>query len=259
MFTQTFIEIHKDLGYEDDTPIFIVGLPRTGKTVTETLLCRHPQIAAGGELRQFSDTVTMLLEDEKLGVFPDGVAALDRLHFEYVGRAYIGKLRKRSKKAQRVTNTLPGNAFQVGMINLCLPRSKIIWIEREMKDACFEMYRKNFAKEHEYTNDLGVLGEYSTLFNNLMEYWDQLLPGFIYKVAFENILADPETQMRGLLEFCGLDWDDACLEASSAEQGGLPGLASIPSREDTIGVWKPYEKYLSPLFDALGQQVDFGK
>jgi Flp pilus assembly protein TadD len=259
VFTRAFIETHKNLGYEDDTAIFIVGLPRTGKTVTETLLCRHPQIAAGGELRQFSDSVTMLLEDEKLGVFPDGIPALNASHFESVGEAYIGTLRKRFAAMQRVTNTLPGNAFHLGMINLCLPKSKVIWVDREERDACFEMYRKNFGNQHEYTNDLGVLGDYFLLFNDLMAYWNELLPGFIYKVAFEGILADPETQMRGLLEFCGLDWDDACLEASSAEQGGLPGLASIPSREDTIGVWKPYEKYLSPLFEALGQQVDFCK
>jgi len=254
VFTQTFIETHKKMGYEDDTAIFIVGLPRTGKTVAETLLCRHPQITAGGELNQFAEIVTILLEGEKLGSFPDGVPALDKFHFEYVGKEYIGKLRKRFTTAQRVTNTLPGNAFQVGMINLCLPRSKIIWIEREMRDACFEMYRKNFAREHEYTNDLGVLGEYYVLFNDLMEYWNQLFPGLIYKVKFEDILADTETQIRGLLDFCGLNWDDACLEQSRAEQGGLLGLTSIPTPEDTTGIWKPYERFLSPLFDALGEK-----
>lgn len=251
VFTPEFIKTHDKQGCEDETPIFIVGLPRTGKTVTETLLCRHPLIAAAGEFGGFGDTVATLLENEQLGSFPGGVAALGKSRFERVGKEYAGELRRIFKSGRCVTNTLPSNAFQLGMIHLCLPQAKIVWVDREMRDACFEMYRKNFAEGHEYSKDLGVLGEYAVLFNSLMEYWNQLLPGFVYKVKFEEIIADPETQLRGLLDFCGLDWDDACLHESHIGQAEDAGFTSMPTPENAVGVWKPYEKHLAPLFDAL--------
>ena len=251
VFTPEFMQKHNGEGFEDETPIFIIGLPRSGKTVTETLLCRHPLVAAGGELKQFGDSVTALLKSERLDVFPDGVAALNASHYKYLGKKYIGELRRRFNSETYVTNTLPGNAYRIGMIHLCLPRAKVVWVEREIRDACFEIYRKNFAEGHAYSNELGMLGEYAVRFNNLMEYWDQLLPGYIYKLKFEEIIADPKTQLRGLLDFCGLEWDDASLHEPRIEQAGEPGLITMPTPANAIGVWKPYEKHLAPLFDAL--------
>ena len=89
-----------------------------------------------------------------------------------------------------------------------------------------------------------------------MEYWDQLLPGFIYKVKFEDILVDMETQIRGLLNFCGLDWEDACLDESCIENKGSYEFTSMPAPENTTCIWKPYEKHLSPLFSALEKKYD---
>ncbi len=253
VFTPEFMQMHNGDGYEDDAPIFIVGLPRSGKTVTETFLCRHPLVAAGGEISRFGDSVRTLLESEQLDAFPSGVAALKESGFESVGKEYVGELRRRFKRVRCVTNTLPANLFQLGMIHLCLPQAKVVWIDREIRDNCFEIYRKNFARWHEYSNDLGMLGEYAVLFNNLMDYWEQLLPGFIYKLKFEDLLAAPETQLRGLLDFCGLEWDDASLHEPRREQGET-GVASMPTAENAIGVWKPYEKHLAPLFDALDKR-----
>lgn len=253
VFTPEFMRTHSKQGCEDETPIFIVGLPRSGKTVTETLLSRHPQVAAAGELKQFGDGVTTLLKREQLAAFPDGVLALDASRFEYLGKKYIGELRRRFKSERYVTNTLPGNAYRLGMIHLSLPRAKVVWIDRETRDVSFEIYRKNFAEGHAYSSDLGVLGEYAVLFNHMMGYWDQLLPGYIYKLKFEEMIAEPETQLRGLLDFCGLEWDDACLHESRIGQGETR-VDSMPTPENSIGVWKPYEKYLAPLFDALDKR-----
>ena len=257
VFTPGFIQTQSGSGCEDDTPIFIVGLPRSGKTVTEALLCRHPRVAAGGELREFGDGVTTLLKSERLSSFPDGVAALNASRFKYLGKKYVGELRRRFKSEKHITNTLPGNAYRIGMIHLCLPRAKVVWVDRGMRDVCFEIYRKNFAEGHAYSNELGMLGEYAALFNKLMEYWDQLLPGSVYRVKFEDMISDPEAQMRGLVDFCGLDWDDVCLDEPLIVQGGDPGFSSMLTPENAIGVWKPYEKYLAPLFEVLDKRLHF--
>ncbi len=98
-----------------------------------------------------------------------------------------------------------------------------------------------------------MLGEYAVLFNNLMDYWEQLLPGYIYKLKFEEIIADPETQLRKLLNFCGLEWDDASLHEPRRGQGET-WAASMPTAENAIGVWKPYENHLAPLFDVLDKR-----
>jgi tetratricopeptide (TPR) repeat protein len=253
LFTPDFMQTHSGQGCEDDTPIFIVGLPRSGKTVTEALLCRHPQVAVGGELKQFGASVTALLKGERLGMYPDSAAALNSSILKAVGKKYVGELRKRFKSEKHVTNTLPGNAFRLGMIHLCLPRARVVWVDRGMRDTCFEIYRNNFPEGHGYSNEPGTVGEYAGRFNSLMAYWDQLLPGLIYKLKFEEMIADPETQLRGLLDFCGLEWDEACLHESRIEQGES-WAASMPTPENAIGVWKPYEKHLAPLFEALEKQ-----
>lgn len=253
VFTPEFMQTHDKKGCEDDTPIFIVGLPRSGKSVTEALLCRHPRVAAGGELKEFGDSVTALLKSERLGLFPDSAAVLNASIFKELGKKYVGELRRRFKSEKHVTNTLPGNVFRLGMIHLSLPRARVVWVDRGMRDVCFEIYRKNFLERHDYSNEPGTAAEYAVRFNSLMAYWNQLLPGSIYKLKFEEMIADPQTQLRGLLDFCGLEWDDACLHESRIEQGETRA-ACMPTPENAIGVWKPYEKYLSPLFDALDKQ-----
>ncbi len=255
LFSAGFLRMHDGHGCVDAAPIFIVGLPRTGKTVTESLLGRNSRITKGGELRYFGDTVRSLLKSERFGVFPGGIRNLEARHFKSIGEKYIKELQRRFKDGGRVINTLPGNAFEVGMIRLCLPQAKVFWVERSLRDACFEMYRKNLPMGNEYANDLRTLGEYAVRFNGLMEYWSQLLPGFFYKVKFDDLIADPEKQLKVLLDYCGLEWDDVCLGEVHMEQAGGPGPATMPTPENAIGVWRPYEKYLSPLFDAIEKHV----
>jgi len=153
-----------------------------------------------------------------------------------------------------ITNTLPGNIKMIGMINLCLPQAKIIWLDRELNDTCFEIYKQDFAEGHGYSNDLKILGEHARMVYDLMEYWDQLLPGFIYRLKFEDLISDPQQQIPRLMNFCGLGWKGAQQE-NSPDSGAneFSDIDSIPTLENVIGVWKPYAKYLAPLFDALEQ------
>lgn len=246
LFTPELIRAHQGQGHEDASPIFIVGLPRSGKTVVESLLDRHPLVSAGGELKQFGDSVRTQLKRDSSKLFPDGVTALDASGFQAIGRAYGGELQRLFKTESNVTNTLPGNFLQLGMIKLCLPRAKVIWIDREIRDVSFEMYRKNFVEGHEYAKDLVSVAEFALVINGLMAYWDRLLRGFVYKVNFEELVADPQTQIRGVLDFCGL-------EPGSVQEES--GFTALPTPENAVGVWRPYERRLSPLFEALGKSV----
>ncbi len=251
IFTPEFISKRLTWGDQDQMPVFVVGLPRSGKTLIETLLCRQPRIMPAGELPKFIDIVNDRLTQQQLGTFPMGVPGMAEAHFKQVGRSYVEHLRCHFKGAQRVINTLPGNAFRIGMIKLCLPNAKVIWTDRDLRDTCFEMYRKDFEVGHEFTNDLTILGKYAAQFNRLMAYWNRLLPGFVHRVEFEKLLSDPEQQMGELIRFIGMNSTDEITESARPESTAAFDFRGLPAPEQAIGVWRPYEKHLSPLLEAL--------
>ncbi len=255
-FTPDFIKLHEKSGFYDDTPIFIIGLPRSGKTVTETALSLSTLVTPAGESRDFANMVATLLSTEHQKEFPDGVELLSESHYRLIGNAYISTLKKRFKTNNRITNTLPGNIYHLGMIRLCLPKAKVIWIERNIKDNCFDMYRKNFSRGHKYSYDLGALGEYILLFKQLMKHWDQLFPEFIYSLKFEELISDPETQLQALATFCNLDCKEMKKEYIDIKEETSYSFSSyMPASDEAIGIWKPYEKHLTPLFKTLEKQL----
>jgi len=254
LFTAEFMENHRRLGCENDVPIFIVGMPRSGKSVTEALLHRHASVAVAGEFAGFINIVRSLLDEQREDSRAAAIAALSGPELCNAGEQYIGELRRIFDTAQHVTNTHPANAFHIGMIRLCLPRAKVVWIDREPRDLCFDIYRKDFDHGHEYSNELRLLGEYAVSFNDLMMYWQQLLPGFIHKVKFEQLITNTQEQMDRLLGFCGLV-DDAA-DKRVPEESGRPEYDALPIPEAVLGIWKPYQRHLSPLFDALEKETN---
>jgi len=245
VFTPSFFSTHQDLGFEDDTPIFITGLPRSGKTVTETLLSRHPLIEGVDESELFSDSAGVAFRGRAEWRFPDDIASLEKHQFREIGKAYVDRLRKRYPSARFVAATTPGNDQLIGLIRLCLPQARIIRVERDANDTCFEIFKKNFANENWYSYDLKLLGKFYRQYRGLMEYWDRLFPGSIYTVQFEKLIIDPTAEFRKLVDFCGLEWDDRHFDP------GLEETDSMPSPDNAIDVWKPYAAELAPLFNAL--------
>jgi tetratricopeptide (TPR) repeat protein len=240
VFTNDYINRHKDIGHHGCTPIFIVGMPRSGKTVIENVLCRHPLITAGGESTDFIQACNEILEKKTGQVYPGGCRIADSEAIRETGFEYSRRLKERFSDASIVTNTLPGNTQYLGMIHMSLPDSKIILCRRGAKDHCMEMFRSKFARGHLYSFDPDVLPEYFILQTEFMDEWLKLLPGFIHIVQFENLVRDPENETRALIDFCGLPWDDICLNTDS-----------VPKPGDVIDVWHHYQPYLQPMYDRL--------
>jgi len=239
-FSGEFLQQHLDTGTRDIKPVFITGLPRSGKTVLETLLARHPMVTAGGESGEFHRLAGEIVGSRTGKGFMEGIWELEAPAFAEIGQAYAESLQQSLGQIDYVTNTSPGITHYIGMIRQCLPDAKIILCMREARDLCTEIYKKNLDQESHYSHDPLELGNYYLLHRDLMEHWCELLPDFIHVVQFEELLREPENQINALLDFCGLPREEACLET-----------ASLPTPAAVTGIWKHYREHLGTLYEMI--------
>lgn len=236
-------------GHPTDVPVFVVGMPRSGTTLVEQIIASHPEVIGMGEQRHLSD----LIENGLAGPhFPNGVASLSPQLLFDLGARYLARL---PSGAQRVSDKLPANFRNIGLIRLALPQARIIHVRRDAMDTCFSCYRHHFVAGLEYTNDLGELGRYFRAYETLMDHWRQALPPeTILEIDYEDLVGDLEGNARKLVAYCGLEWDARCLSfhkterpiyTVSVEQVRKPLYAS------SVGIWRAYEKHLGPLKAAL--------
>ena len=149
---------------------------------------------------------------------------------------------------------MPRNFIYIGLIKLMLPDAKVIHCRRDPADTCLSIFKTYFTGKHEYSHDLGELGRYYKLYRGLMEHWHSVIPGFIHDVQFEDMVTDQAEQTRTLLEYCGLEWDDACLESHKTDRPVM--TASVeqvrrPIYKDSVQLWKRYETELAPMLGSL--------
>jgi hypothetical protein len=168
----------------------------------------------------------------------------------------MDSLRKLAPDARHVTDKMPDNFMFVGLIHVMLPNAKIIHVNRNPVDTCLSCFTKLFGGPLKHTYDLAELGRYYVDYVRLMAHWRSVLPaGAFLDVQYEDIVADQEAQARRMLDFCGLEWNDACLDFHKHKR--LVDTASMtqvrrPIYTSAVERWRPYEKYLGPLLDALG-------
>jgi len=255
IFSAEFFVSHKDSGYLDDTPIFIVGMPRSGTTLVEQILASHPLVIGAGELMDFINLSDSFCAAAG-GQFPECFQQVDAAKFKSIGSAYIKSIRKHSKDAKHITDKLPHNFLRVGLIKVILPQAKIIHCRRDPMDNCLSIYKNYFGVKgsHEYAYDQNELGQYYRLYLDLMEHWDNVLPGFMYSLKYEEMVADQKNQTEKLLDFCGLPWDEACLSFHKTKRRvQTASLAQVrkPIYHDSVELWKRYETQLAPLYKAI--------
>jgi len=223
-------------------PIFITGLPRTGKTVVENLLNLHPAVTADDETNDLTVIVNNALALHGKKTFPDGIKDLDESLFSGIRRQYIDRLKQRFSEIDMLTNTLPFNFYLIGIIRQCLPEAKIILCVRESKDTATAIYNKHFSNGHEYSYDPEILAEYIGLHQQFADFWVDLYPDFIHLVKFEHLIQNPDKELQVLAEFCGLEID-------SFNKKEVKRL--LPQPQDVIGIWTHYESFLTTMFDDL--------
>ncbi len=240
----------------DATPIFILGMPRSGTSLVEQILASHPDIHGAGERTDFrqiiqSETGTRTPHQAMEQLQRGGDRRVAR-----IGREYLARLRALAPEARFITDKMPHNFLFIGAIRLALPGARIIHCRRDPMDTCFSIYKNLFSGRHDYAYDLAELGQYYLLYLDLMEHWQTVLPGVVYNLDYEKLVRDQEGETRKLLHHCGLEWHDNCLEFHKTRRN-VSTLSSEqvrrPIYRDSVQRWKRYDDYLQPLLRIISE------
>jgi tetratricopeptide (TPR) repeat protein len=260
VFTPAYFESHAGLGDPSERPVFIVGMPRSGTTLVEQILASHPQVYGAGELTTISDIACTL---EKRGTgstkYPDNIPSLDESALQWGARHYLDHLQTMDRQAARVTDKMPSNFFDLGLIAVMFPRTRIIHCRRDAMDVCLSNFVQKFAEGHHYSYDLSNTATYYRGYEQVMSHWREALPIQMFEVQYEELVEEQERISRALIDYIGLDWDDRCLAFHETKRA--VGTASNwqvrqPIYKTARKRWKNYEKHLTGLRTELGYVED---
>ena len=256
-FTRELFDKHAGAGNPDPTPIFVVGMPRSGTTLVEQILASHPDVAGAGELTLLRELVVGQTSGDASMDYAKMLAGMDDAACTRLGTRYVEALRGFSKTARHITDKMPGNFMLIGMIKLMLPNARIIHCVRDAADTGISIYRNFFSTHLGYAYDLGEIGHYHRLYQSLMAHWHKVLPGFVNDVSYEALVADQEGETRRLLALCDLDFRPECLEFFRTERPVHTASAAQvrkPISAASVGIAKRYGEALAPLEKALSGQ-----
>ncbi len=248
-------------GHGDPTerPIFIIGMPRSGTTLIEQILASHPRVYGAGERKELPETLLDVMHADAKD-YPDIVPAMTPAQLTEIGATYLSRMAAATPASDRFTDKLTGNFRYVGLIRLALPNARIIHARRDPIDTCWSIFAIRFVEQVQFAYDLGELGRYYLGYERLMQHWREVLPpDAMLEVQYEDVVADLETQARRIVAYCGLEWDDACLsfhETKRPVQTASVTQVRQPIYKTSVERWRPYEKELAPLLEALGQPAD---
>ena len=256
IFTPELVRSHAGEGDASEVPIFILGMPRSGTTLVEQILASHSHVYGAGERSDFENAMKDVFASMGKGVaYPEGIGALAAENLRDLGNRYLTSLAKGASDAKRITDKLPGNFRFIGLIHLALPNARIIHVRRDPIDTCISCFTKLFSGELSYTYNLEELGRYYSAYRKLISHWREVLPdGAMLEIDYEAVVADVEGQARRLVEYCGLDWDDRCLDFHQTKRPIRTASATQvrqPIYSSSVGRWRPYRHLLSPLLEAM--------
>lgn len=236
-------------------PIFIVGMPRCGSTLVEQILASHPQVLGGGEMHLINRVIAMAGEEIGSTSLDDVLRSASQSSMTAMADIYLETVRPALRQKSRLADKQLNNFWSVGLIRLMFPDAVVIHCQRDPLDNCFSIFRRSFSTGGPlYAYDLAAIGRQYRRHMSMMEHWDSLLPGFVYKLRYETLIDNFETETRRLIAHCRLEWDDRCLEFYRTERGVK--TASVvqvrqPVYRDSIGIAGHFMKHLGPLNEAL--------
>ena len=256
-FSTDYFAERRAWGSDSTMPVLIVGMPRSGTTLTEQILSSHSAVYGAGEY----GTVASLADVEGLPTpdfrdHPELVPSLDREAVAAHAAAYLGKMQALATRGEAfVTNKLPHNFIQLGLFGLLFPRAPVVHVTRDPRDNLLSIYFQNFAATHDYAYDLKTLGHYYRQYERLMRHWLAVIPNPVMTVKYEDLVADLPGKSRELAGFIGVPWEETMLNFHEQER-----LVQTASKwqvrqklySSSVARWKPYEKHLKPMLDALG-------
>jgi exonuclease VII small subunit len=256
--TADFFGARRAAGCPSDEPIFILGLPRSGSTLLEQILASHSQVEGTLELPEIPRLAQDLQGRESNDAsarYPGILRSLPLADFERFGTRYLADTRVYRQGSPRFIDKMPNNFRHLGLIHLVLPNAKIIDARREAMACCFSNFKQLFAHGQEFTYSLTDIARYYRTYVELMQHWDQVLPGKVLRVQYEDVVADLEGQVRRLLEFCELPFEESCVEFHRTERSVRTASSEQvrqPLFHESLDQWRHYEPWLGPLKEALG-------
>lgn len=263
VLTRTLFAHRNGYGHPAPDPIFIVGLPRSGSTLLEQILSSHPLVEGTMELPDLIGLARELGKPTRRGGsfrYPEVLATLSAEQCQALGARYLQQTQaQRRTSAPRFIDKMPNNFAHIGLIHLILPKAKIIDARRHPMACCFSNFKQHFARGQHFTYDLQDIGRYYRDYVELMAHFDAVLPGRVHRVIYEQLIEDTETEVRRLLEYCGLPFDERCLrfyENDRAVRTASSEQVRQPVYRDALDHWRHYEPWLGPLREALGPVLE---
>ncbi len=242
-------------GPGDPRPVLIVGMPRSGTSLTEQILASHPQVHGAGELHSLTQVGQELLDEAATRP----LETVDEPLVHRLARRYLEDLTRGAGDAVRVTDKMPTNFFWLGAAQVLLPGARVIHCRRHPLDTLLSCYKENLQGLHAYSNRLEDLAFFYRLYRRLMAHWEQVLELPVLELRYEELVAEPEAQVRRLLDFLELPWDERCLRFHESRR--LVRTASFdqvrrPLYKGAVGRWRRYAPYLEPLRRELADYLD---
>jgi tetratricopeptide (TPR) repeat protein len=260
VFSKEFFDNHQGMGSESTVPIFVVGVPRSGTTLTEQTIASHPKAFGAGELNYVGKLIhTMSASQGNLANYPESVTMLDAMTACKLGEDYVRYVRSLGgKEVKHITDKMPGNFMNLGLIALILPRAKIIHCTRNMLDTSLSCYFQHFTQVMPFSRNLRDMGFYCREYSRIMKHWHEVLPSPILDVAYEDMVADHKGMTKKILDFIGLEWSDDCLDFHKTEREvrtASTWQVRQPVYKSSLDRWKNYDEFLAPLRQAIGEEL----
>ncbi|MGH8415114.1 MAG: sulfotransferase family protein, partial [Gammaproteobacteria bacterium] len=260
LFDADYMQRMSAVGSDSDIPIFIIGMPRSGTTLLEQCLARHPAVRAGGEMVLLHAALHRRLGEHYRSNLAGGLRDMDVSGYSELAQNLAEALRGKAGSSQFLTDKMPSNFVLAGLLHVLFPRAPIIHCRRNALDTCVSCYTTLFRSAHGFADDLNDLGRYYRLYLEMMEHWRHLLPGDrFFELDYETLAIQPEPVIRRLLDFLNLPWHPKCLQFG--ETTGPIHTASViqvrrPLYQSSIGRWRKYQSHLDSLRTALGDAAD---
>ena len=246
--------------HQTERPVFILGLPRSGTTLVDRIISAHSKVESLGEHNSLPIALMNLTGGPAES---KAIEAIDKteliehsanIDFSQLGRRYIKTIEGFGKHAARLVDKTPLNFLYLGLIHLALPGAKIIHMRRHPMDSCYAIYKTLFRAGYPFSYSLQEVGRYYIAYRGLMDYWRNAIPGAFLDVDYEAMIADQEGESRRILDYLGLEWEDACLEFHRHQGPAATASAAQvrqPIYSSSVGLWRKYDRQLSPLAGKL--------
>jgi len=257
-----FLSASSGKGDPAPDPIFIVGLPRSGSTLLEQILASHSEVDGTKELVYIPAIVRRLggkVKKSTISRYPDILAEMNPSRLRELGQEYMDRSRIQRADAPFFIDKMPNNFMHIGLIHLILPNAKIIDARRHPMAACFSSYTQLFARGQSFTYGLSNIGRYYRNYVDMMDHWDLVLPGKVLRVHYERVVSDIETQVRRMLDHCGLEFEEACLQFHQTQRAVRTASSEQvrqPIYTAALEHWRNYETHLNELKSALGSVLE---